>query len=212
MITLTLDWREVLWWMQGGMAGSHLRWSVYEDMVNKVWPQCSEQDRRNIWFTMRRDLGSYWRPDGWSGFDRATAHGEGEWKPAAAVLTYSDDPTYDPAKCITDLTPWNYFRQVLARFDPENQYAVTMPVHNAEELDGVVFSAPAASVISRPSIPHTIEEYDAWQSDTATVTVRAYKWQDLNGKDAYFIDWCRRCDPDRIAKVEKIEIPDDGTM
>lgn len=207
MITLNLDWREVLWWMQGGMAGSHLRWSVYEDMVNKVWPQCSEQERRNIWFIMRRDLGSYWRPDGWSGFDRATAHGEGEWKPAAAVLTYSDDPTYDPAKCITDLTPWNYFRQVLARFDPENQYAVTMAVHNAEELDGIIFFAPAASVINRPSIPHTIEEYDAWHSDTATVTVRAYKWQ-----EEYYIDWTRHCDELRITKAERLTIPDDSTM
>ena len=205
MITLTLDWRDVLWWMQGGMSGSHNCWDVYKDMVNRVWPQCSEQERRNIWFIMRRDLGTYWRPDGWSGYSEA--HGEGEWKPAAAVLTYSDDKRYDPAKCITDLTPWTYFRQVLARFDPEDQYAVTMRVHNQKELDGIIFFAPAASVISRPSIPHTIEEYDAWHSDTATVTVRAYKWQ-----NELRIDWKRRCDPDRIAKVEKLEIPDDGTM
>ena len=211
MITLTLDWREVLWWMQGGMAGSHLRWSVYEDMVNKVLPQCSEQERRNIWFIMRRDLGSYWRPDGWSGFDRATAHGEGEWKPAAAVLTYSDDPTYDPAKCITDLTPWNYFRQVLARFDPENQYAVTMQVHNAEELDEVLQFTPDANIISSPNLSHFKRDED-WQSDTATVTVRAYKWQYQEGHDAYFINWIRRCDPDRITKVERIDIPDNGTM
>ena len=59
MIALNLDWHEVLWWMQGGMAGSHLRWSVYEDMVNRVWPQCSEQERRNLWLVMRRDLGSW---------------------------------------------------------------------------------------------------------------------------------------------------------
>ena len=151
MITLNLDWREVLWWMQGGMAGSHLRWSVYEDMVNKVWPQCSEQERRNLWLIMRRDLGSWWRPDGWSGFNLATAHGEGEWKPAAA-------------KVITDTTPWMYFRQVLARFDPENQYAVTMPVHNAEELDSVLRLTPAATIISMPKIPRTKEKYDAWHS------------------------------------------------
>lgn len=175
MIKLELDWCEVLWWMQGGMAGSHLRWSVYEDMVNKVWPQCTEQERKNIWFIMRRDLGGYWRPDGWSGFDRTTAHGEGEWKPAAAVLTYSDDNRYDPAKCITDLTPWTYFRKVLARFDPQNQYAVTL-------------------------------------RGTTTTTVRTYRWHDLNGHDAYFIDWNRRCDPERIVKVEKIDIPDNGTM
>lgn len=206
MITLTLDWREVLWWMQGGMAGSHLRWSVYEDMVNKVWPQCSEQERRNIWFIMRRDLGTYWRPDGWSGFDLRNAHGEGEWKPAAAVLTYSDDKRYDPAKCITDLTPWNYFRQVLARFDPENQYAVTMRVHNQKELDGILRDRHMGHMIDWPKLSH-VRGVD-WESDTTTVTVRAYKWRDLNGHDAYFIDWSRRCDPDKMTKVEKIDIPD----
>lgn len=210
MVTLNLDWREVLWWMQGGMAGSHLRWSVYEDMVNKVWPQCSEQERRNMWFVMRRDLGYYWRPDGWSGFDMATAHGEGEWKPAAAVLTYSDDPTYDPAECITDLAPWNYFRQVLARFDPENQYAVTMRVHNQKELDNILRDRHMGHLIDWPKLSH-VRGVD-WESDTTTVTVRAYKWKDLNDRDAYFINWSRRCDPDKITKVEKIEIPDNGTM
>ena len=207
MITLNLNWREVLWWMQGGMNGSHLRWSVYEDMVNKVWPQCSEQERRNLWLIMRRDLGWWWRPDGWSGFDFANAHGEGEWRPAAAVLTYSDDMRYDEAKVITDITPWMYFRQVLARFDPENQYAVTMHVHNAEELDDVLRLTPAATIISQPKIPRTKKKHNAWQSATVTVTVRAYKWQ-----EKYYIDWTRRCDESRIAKVEQITIPNDGTM
>ena len=205
MITLNLDWREVLWWMQGGMAGSHLRWSVYENMVNKVWPQCSEQERRNIWLIMRRDLGSYWRPDGWSGFDLRNAHGEGEWKPAAAVLTYSDDPTYDPAKCITDLTPLTYFRQVLSRFDPENQYAVTMAVHNQKELDGIMRDRHMGHLIDWPKLSH-VRGVD-WESDTTTVTVRAYKWQ-----EEYYIDWTRRCDASRTTKVEQIEIPNDGTM
>ena len=211
MITLTLEWREVLWWMQGGMSGSHNCWDVYKDMVNRVWPQCSEQERRNIWFIMRRDLGTYWRPDGWSGYGEA--HGEGEWKPPMDDVrgkmddvSQSSAITHQPSY-IADITPWMYFRQVLARFDPENQYAVTMRVHNQKELDGIIFFAPAASVISRPSIPHTIEEYDAWQSDTATVTVRAYKWE-----EEYRIDWGRRCDASRTTKVERLTFPDDGTM
>ena len=216
MITLNLDWHEVLWWMQGGMAGSHLRWSVYEDMVNKVWPQCSEQERRNMWFVMRRDLGTYWRPDGWSGFDMATAHGEGEWKPAAAVLTYSDDPTYDPAKCITDLTPWQYFRKVLARFDPEKQFAVTLPIKDEDSLRMSVNGLTKDSIIDAPTRyvahqgRHIAERFDIERHPY--LTVRAYKWKDLNDRDAYFIDWSRRCDPDRITKVEPISIPDDGTM
>ena len=229
MVTLNLDWREVLWWMQGGMAGSHLRWNVYEDMVNKVWPQCSEQERRNMWFVMRRDLGYCWRPDGWSGFDMATAHGEGEWKPAAAVLTYSDDPTYDPAKCITDLTPWNYFRQVLTRFDPENQFAVTMDCTVEQESpfgDGdALFSqmmhdkaVQQATVMARAAMnmgilmPDNLIDRQQIEAERPSVTVRTYKWKDLNGNDAYFINWCRRCDPDKITKTEKMDIPDDGTM
>ena len=212
MITLNLDWREVLWWMQGGMAGSHLRWSVYEDMVNRVWPQCSEQERRNLWLIMRRDLGSCWRPDGWSGFDLANAHGEGEWKPAAAVLTYSDDKRYDPAKCITDLTPWMYFRQVLARFDPENQFAVTLRAETDEEVEGTLKRLSKETIISTPTLMRNADNTRyGWRMDMPIV-VRTYKWQDLNGKDAYFIDWRRRCDPDKITKVEKLEIPDEGTM
>lgn len=203
MITLNLDWREVLWWMQGGMAGSHLRWSVYEDMVNKVWPQCSEQERRNLWFIMRRDLGSCWRPDGWSGFDIATAHGEGEWKPAAAVLTYSDDKRYDPAKVITDLTPWMYFRQVLARFDPENQYAVTMRYPDCNTLERILQTTPRASIISTPK-PSKVRRYPM---PLQPFIIRAYKWQ-----DEYRIDWDRRCDENQITKAKRLTIPDDGTM
>lgn len=203
MITLNLDWHEVLWWMQGGMAGSHLHWSVYEDMVNRVWPQCSEQERRNLWLIMRRDLGSCWRPDGWSGFDLANAHGEGDWKPLKGYVIDREDADCKPVAYIMDETPWMYFRQVLARFDPENQYAVTMHVHNAEELDEVLRLTPAATIISRPAIPIN----RAWQSDTATVTVRAYKWQ-----NEYRIDWTRRCDELRITKAERLTIPDDGTM
>lgn len=207
MITLNLDWHEVLWWMQGGMAGSHLRWSVYEDMVNRVWPQCSEQERRNLWLIMRRDLGRWWRPDGWSGFDLANAHGEGEWKAndEGYAIDYKN-PDAKPHKAIDDLTPWMYFRQVLARFDPENQYAVTIHVHNAEELDSVLLLTPAATIISQPKVPRTAAKYDAWQSDTATVTVRAYKWQ-----EKYYINWTRYCKASS-ATVERLAIPDDGTM
>lgn len=209
MITLNLDWREVLWWMQGGMAGSHLRWSVYEDMVNNVWPQCSEQERRNLWLIMRRDLGSYWRPDGWSGSDFATAHGEGEWKPAMDDVrgkmndvSQSSAITHQPSY-ITDTTPWMYFRQVLARFDPENQYAVTMCYPDCNTLERILQITPKASVISTPK-PSKIRRYPM---PLQSFIIRVYKWQ-----GEYYIDWSRRCDESQITKVEKIEIPDDGTM
>jgi len=202
MITMNFDWREVLWWLKGGMSGSHLRWGVYEDMVNKVWPQCDEQERRNMWLIMRRDLGDYWRPEGWSGNDLANAHGEGEWK---KPLDYGA-PEWNNKEHIGDVTPWMYFRQVLARFDPENQYAVTMNVHNQDELDEILRFLPAASIISRPKIPRTKKAMD-WHSDTATVTVRAYHWD-----DEYRINWTRRCAQDHIAAVERLDIPDNGEL
>lgn len=207
MVTLNLDWREVLWWMQGGMSGSHNCWDVYEDMVNKVWPQCSEQERRNLWYIMRRDLGFYWRPDGWRGRDTDfDAIGDGPWKKPIAY----EDPEWSNKDCIFDTTPWMYFRQVLARFDPENQYAVTMRVHNQKELDGIMRDRHMGHLIDWPKLSH-VRGVD-WESDTTTVTVRAYKWQDPNGNHAYFINWSCRCDPDKIAKAERIDIPDDGTM
>ena len=178
MITLNLDWREVLWWMQGGMAGSHLRWNVYEDMVNRVWPQCSAQERRNIHYIMERDFGTYWR------------NSEGDWKPESEIF---------------DKTPFEYFKQVLARFDPDNQYAVTMRVHNQKELDGILRDRHMGHLIDWPKLSH-VRGVD-WESDTTTVTVRTYKWQ-----DEYRIDWSRRCDELRITKAERLTIPDDGTM
>ena len=203
MITLNLDWREVLWWMYGGMAGSHLRWNVYEDMVNKVWPQCSEQERRNLWLIMRRDLGSWWRPDGWNGFDLANAHGEGDWKPLKGYTIDREDADGKPVAYIMDETPWMYFRQVLARFDPENQYAVRMRYPDCNTLERILRTTPKASVISTPK-PSKMRRYPM---PLQPFIIRAYKWQ-----DEYRIDWSRRCDELRITKAERMVIPDDGTM
>lgn len=193
MITLTLDWREVLWWMQGGMSGSHIRWSVYEDMVNKVWPQCDEQTRRNMHYVMRRDLGYYWRPDGWSGY-KLPATGEGEWQPENEIK---------------DTTPWMYFRQVLARFDPDNQWAVTMRVTDSESLARDLNFTPKASIISCPTLITAKDRVPQFDLDSAPLVVRAYRWQ-----DEYRIDWNRRrrIDPDSIVKAEKLEIPDTREM
>lgn len=201
MITLNLNWREVLWWMQGGMAGSHLRWSVYEDMVNKVWPQCSEQERRNIHYVMERDLGTYWR------------NSDGEWKPTMDDVRGKMDDVSQPSAIthqpsyITDTTPWMYFRQVLARFDPENQYAVTIAVETEDELDDVLRFTPKATIISCPNLVTAKGCVPRFDLTSAPLTVRTYKWQ-----DEYRIDWSRRCDENQITNVEKIEIPDDGTM
>ena len=175
--------------MEGGMAGSHLRWDVYEDMVNLVWPQASEQERRNIFLIMRRDLGSYWRPGGWNGHAHMRDVGEGPWR-----------------NDISDKTPWMRFRQVLARFNPDNQYAVTMRVENSEQYDGCLRLMPSGCIIRKPSIAH-LRSGEHWESNTARIVIRAYRWE-----DEYRINWIRRCAEDSICKVEKLDIPDDGTM
>ena len=227
MITLTLDWHETLWLLQGAMSGSHLRWSAYEDMVNRVWPQCSEQERRNIFFIMRRDLGYWWRPEGFRG-DDPNLRGEGPWKAAIkreqddACISHAEreqarmkfkadddgyaidrtDPEAKPRQVITDLTPWMYFRQVLARFNPDAQYAVTLRADSRKLADRVYKDTHQRGIL----IPSD-EDYSWRNPKSRTVTVRAYQWQ-----QDYRIDWNKRCDPDRIVSVEKMEIPDTGEM
>lgn len=207
MITLNLDWREVLWWLQGGMAGSHLRWNVYEDMVNHVWPQADEQERRNMWLIMRRDLGTYWRPDGWPGHKLMWEKGEGAWKADDNGMAIDrNDADGKPVQVIHDLTLWMYFRQVLARFDPDNQWAVSMRIDSSAVLDGVLARTPAASFVKCPTAGQ-IRRLDCGKVKSLSVTVRAYRWQ-----DEYRIDWSRRCAEDSIVSIEKLEIPDTGVM
>lgn len=96
--TVTLDWHELLWWLQGGMSGSHLRWSVYEDFVDRVWPQLDDKERENIYTYAKRDLS-------W--------HFEGDH---------------------VDETPHQYFLQLLARFNPANQYVVTLKASRGKRM------------------------------------------------------------------------------
>ena len=202
MITLTLDWHEVLWFLAGAMQGSHLRWSAYEDMVNRVWPQCTEQERRSIFFVMRRDLGYWWRPEGFRG-DDPNLRGEGPWRADDQGYAIDrTDPEAKPRQVITDLTPWMYFRQVLARFDPDRQYAVTLRAESRKLADRVYKDVRQRGIL----IPRD-EDYGWKNPKSRTVTVRAYQWQ-----QDYRIDWNTRCDQDRIVSVEKMEIPDTGKM
>lgn len=191
MITLVLDWREVIWWMQGGMSGSHIRWSVYEDMVNKVWPQCDEQTRRNMHYIMRRDLGRLWRPTGWSGY-KLPVTGDGEWRPEEEI---------------NDTTAWLRFRHVLARFDPDNQWAVTLRIPDCDTLDRNLRFTPKASIISCPNLLKAKGCVPTFDLSSAPFTIRAYYWQ-----NDYRMDWNRRIDPDYIVKAERLKIPDTREM
>ena len=105
-----------------------------------------------------------------------------------------------------------YFRQVLARFDPENQYAVTLKAKTDKEVESSMIRLDTRSVISMPKLVLSKDKKRMTWDKTVPIIVRTYKWQDPEGKDAYFIDWKHRCAPERMKKVEKLEIPDDGTM
>ena len=212
MITLTLDYRETLWYFQGGMCGSHVRWDVYRDMVNRVWPQCTEQERRVLHYLMRRDLGDHWRPTGWSGYQEPTT-GDGEWLPTKDEYEKITDPEERVrrySEFIHDLTPWRYFRQVLARFDPENQYEVAVALPSAEHYRELLRFAPEAAIVSLPNLSH-FRRTDDWTSTTATATLRAYRFQrEHDDEPQLYIDWDRRIAPDTIRRTQRIDIPDTG--
>ncbi len=87
---LTLDKFRLMWLCEGAIGKSHLRWDIYDMMVNDVWPQLNEAEREFIYAYVKRDLS-------W--------HFEGEF---------------------VDKTPHEYFMQMLARYNPANQYRVTV--------------------------------------------------------------------------------------
>ena len=97
---LTLDRFELLWWCEGFVGKSHLRWDGYERMVNDVFPQLSEDERECIYAYVKRDLS-------W--------HFEGKY---------------------VDETPHEYFKQMLARYNPANQYKVMLK--NGNECESVI--------------------------------------------------------------------------
>lgn len=95
--TLRLDRFNLLWYLEGAVRGSHLRWDIYPTFVNDVFPQLSESERECIYTYAKRDLSEM--------FDR---------KP--------------------DSTESEYFRQLLARFNPANQYVVTLKDGRKKEV------------------------------------------------------------------------------
>ena len=55
---LTLNKFELLYFLEGIVGGSHLRWDGYETMVNDVFPQLNEDERAFIYTYSMRDLSS----------------------------------------------------------------------------------------------------------------------------------------------------------
>lgn len=88
--TLKLDRFELLWFCEGFVGKSHLRWDGYKRMIEDVFPQLSEDERECIYTYAKRDLS-------W--------HFEGSF---------------------VDETPHSHFKQMLARYNPANQYRVTL--------------------------------------------------------------------------------------
>ena len=67
---------------------------------------------------------------------------------------------------------------MLARFDPDNQYAVTLSVHTQEELDGNPRFLTKASIISCPTLYKAKGRVPTFDLNSAPLTVRAYRWAD----------------------------------
>lgn len=101
--TLRLDKFQLLWFLQGGICGSHIRWDIYSTFVNDVFPQLSESERECIYTYAKRDFSEM--------FER---------KP--------------------DATESWLFRQLLARFNPANQYVVTLKDGKKKEIADNAYS------------------------------------------------------------------------
>ena len=86
--TLNLDKFELLWFIEGFVGKSHLRWDGYKIMINNVYPQLSDTEREFIYVFAKRDF---------------------SWM-------------FEKEK---DTTSAKYFRQMLARYNPANQYIVS---------------------------------------------------------------------------------------
>lgn len=95
--TLRLDRFQLLWYLEGAVRGSHLRWDIYPTFVNDVFPQLSESERECIYTYAKRDL--------------------------SEMLERKSDSTES-----------EYFRQLLARFNPANQYIVTLKNGRKKEV------------------------------------------------------------------------------
>lgn len=89
--TLNLDRFELMWLCEGAIGKSHLRWGIYQMMVDRVWQQLTDDERNAIFTYIKRD-------DSWhfnSNLDRFE-------------------------------TSRSYFLQMLARFNPANQFKITL--------------------------------------------------------------------------------------
>ena len=91
MATINLDKFEILWFCEGAIGKSHLRWGIYDKMVDEVYPVLSEDERVFVYTYLKRDTAWHWT-----------------------------------RRTLGDETPYEYWQQMLARFNPANQYKVTM--------------------------------------------------------------------------------------
>ncbi len=225
MIEMICDWHEVLWWFQGAMCGSHLRWGAYEDMVNKVWPQCSDKERKAMHTVMMRDFGTYWRPDGWRYDDGGAAAEQRPAEKDAGGAFAEDEPCGEPqgtgAVCCGDGKPCG---------EPQGTGAAGREVvcydDGSWKDEKQLFDTTAWMYFRRvlacfcPDNQYLVtmqykgrlstEKAEASMPNSRVVThdkrrkimqVRAY----LFGGQ-YWAGWRRYCDPSFIQKVEKMSV------
>lgn len=104
MALVKLDKFEILWLCEGAIGKSHLRWGIYEKMVNEVFPILSEGEREFIYTYLKRDTAWIWE-----------------------------------RKTLGDTTPYEYWLQTLARFNPTNQFRVTLKKGRKKEVVDAYF-------------------------------------------------------------------------
>lgn len=104
MALVKLDKFEILWLCEGAIGKSHLRWGIYEKMVNEVFPILTEGEREFIYTYLKRDTAWIWE-----------------------------------RKTLGDTTPYEYWLQTLARFNPTNQFRVTLKKGRKKEVVDAYF-------------------------------------------------------------------------
>lgn len=60
MALVKLDKFEILWLCEGAMGKSHLRWSIYDKMIDEIFPILSDDEREFIYTYLKRDTSWLW--------------------------------------------------------------------------------------------------------------------------------------------------------
>ena len=166
--TITIDWHEAIWYLQGVIGGSHLRWDGYKRLVNTIWLQFNEREREAFYTTAKRNFGEYFIGK--------------------------------------DSTEAEHFMHMLHRFNPANQYSVTMKDGKKKmKVDAYLYDggyyinwnhrcAPHAIVsVERKAFKKCINDYCLSRVDCQRY-LKYNKGDELVGDGSFASFNCAKCD------------------